>query len=238
MKMIGIILTLLMFVTTFQGLISAEKPCTRSESDFIKKKYYRRLVLVTGCARSGTTFMSEFLCKNGLDVPHENIGKDGSVSWPMAVDDIVSPWGPCTKDYEFDHVFLQLRNPLKVISSVYVSEPPQSWAYICQHIKEIKKRDSHLTRCVKYWIYWNLKAEEKADFIYQIEKLEGVVGKMSAILQRPLDKKLVSTISKNTNTRYFPDKKEFTWKELKQQLDPDLYKLLKEVAWHYGYSVK
>jgi hypothetical protein len=42
--------------------------------------------IVTGCARSGTTYMSKVLQACGLRCPHEEWGPDGTVAWQYAAD--------------------------------------------------------------------------------------------------------------------------------------------------------
>src|SRR5580692_5990288 len=53
-----------------------------------------RFLLVTGCGRSGTGYMVTFLKASGLDLKHEYMGNDGSVSWLMAAEIEWAPWGP------------------------------------------------------------------------------------------------------------------------------------------------
>jgi hypothetical protein len=128
-----------------------------------------KLVLITGCGRSGTTFMSSFLCASGLKIPHERPGRDGCVAWPMCVDSY-RPWGNRSSRAKFQHVFHQVRNPLDVISSWFTNgmEHPRDasfkfpskktiqeavWDFIQLHVPEITAEDEFLTKCAKYWYY-------------------------------------------------------------------------------------
>lgn len=85
----------------------------------------KKKLLVTGCGRSGTLYITSCLQKLGLDVRHEEpvppngvMGKDGMVSWFMTVDDSNPALGPGRKYYEFEYVLQLVRHPLKVIASV------------------------------------------------------------------------------------------------------------------------
>ena len=66
----------------------------------------RPKVLITGCGRSGTSYMSSLMRKTGLDMPHEVMGRDGMVGWQQARD-----------TSGFDIVLHQVRHPLRAISS-------------------------------------------------------------------------------------------------------------------------
>ena len=204
-----------------------------------------RLLLVTGCARSGTGYIAKVLQKCGLDVGHERLGAEGISSWVMAVESIFSPWGPPRHNLKFKHIFHQVRDPLKVISSTYMTEGPQSWAYIIQHIPQIKWNDSFVVKSAKYWYYWNLKAAECAEWTYRVEDLEQVWEEFEKRLGKKLDRSAFSEIAKNYNRRDLkPLSREsnllledFTWKDLKEELDPQLYENLRSLAKKYGYAV-
>lgn len=194
----------------------------------------KRFLLITGCARSGTTFTSKFFLECGLGIFHEAIGPHGSASWLMAVKTKKCPWGDPNHRVSFQHIFHQVRDPLKVIASVYTAEPYESWKYICKHVPQIKMSDSKLLRSAKYWYYWNLKAERKAELTYRIEEIESVLDKMSRILKIPLDKSVLANIPKDINTRgnhYI----EVTWEKLADELPSDLYKKIRRMAKRYGY---
>lgn len=192
----------------------------------------KRALLITGCARSGTGFISEFLVANGLDVGHEYDAPFGIVAWTMAPDCDFSPWGPCSYDYHFDHIFHQVRHPLKTIASAG-NEPPISWNYIRQFIPEIEMDDPKIVKGAKYWYYWNLIAEKRAEWTYRIEEIENEVFEMSTRLGVNLEPALLQNIPTNTNTRGYTDV--YTWEDLKQAVDEDLYYSIIKMAIRYGY---
>ena len=55
---------------------------------------------------------------------------DGSVSWLLNSNAKKAPRGPNFSHYEFEHIFHQIRNPIKVISSYYNFPPPEGWKWI------------------------------------------------------------------------------------------------------------
>lgn len=213
-----------------------DKDTNLSETASLYKTRKPAFLLITGCARSGTTYISNFLCQSGVDVPHERVGKEGCVSWMMAADTIHAPWGPGSATFAFEHTFHQVRDPLKSISSLAM-EPEQAWEFVRANVPEIQIDDSLLTKCAKYWIYWNMMAEQKAEWTYRIEDLSKVVGEMEARLGRSLKRELLNKLSKTTNGRYH-DKKQYTWKNLKADLEPKLFAKLQALAKRYGYSIK
>lgn len=195
----------------------------------------KKLLLVVGCGRSGTAYMTSFLKQAGVQVRHEQMGEDGSVSWLLTARTDWAPWGPLSADYDFAHVFHQVRNPIKMIQSFYNSPPLATWNWISYVIPEIELSDPDLTKCVKYWIYWNKMAEAQAEWTYRIEDFDNCYKEFGERLGIALSCEDVKAIAKDTNTRGVPQHP-ITWEILKDELDSDLYQLLCETAIHYGYD--
>ena len=126
-----------------------------------------RRVLVTGCGRSGTRYMTFVLRRLGLDVPHERLGRDGMASWTMAVEAAERPYGPPSDAVRFEHVFHQVRHPLAVIRSVETFGPG-SWEFVYAHTP-CRPEDPPLVRGAKYWLHWNDHAERAACWRYRVE---------------------------------------------------------------------
>jgi hypothetical protein len=194
----------------------------------------KKSLLVTGCGRSGTGFTAEFLKLSGYDVGHEHMGKKGTVSWLTAARVDEAPWGPLWNDYEFRRVFHQVRNPIKVIQSVYNVPPRAGWDWIASILTQIKPEDSRLTMCVKYWIYWNRMVEIKADFTYRVEDMEELLPLFAKKLHWNFSLDTFRSVPKNTNTKG-PPTKPITWAYLREHIDPELYLILEEQAIRYGY---
>src|ERR1700722_14128714 len=126
---------------------------------FVTMRKESRTLLITGCARSGTTYIAKALQESNLEIGHEKMLKDGVSSWYLATSPKRTKRRVNPEKYRFAHTFHQVRHPLRTISSVYATENRHSWNYILSQIPEIHMHDSHLVKCAKYWYYWNLKAE-------------------------------------------------------------------------------
>lgn len=195
-----------------------------------------RFLLVTGCARSGTRYTAFILRDCGLDVGHEWVFPDGLTSWLMAVDCDECPWGATpSANFRFKHVFHQVRHPLKVIASVYVNEPPESWEFICRHVPQIHATDSDLVKCAKYWYFWNLKAESKAEYTYRIENIENELLELSRRAGYDLTQANLNVVAKDTNTRRTPI--ELTWEVLEESIPYQLFFDIQMMALRYGYKI-
>ena len=210
------------FLTLFILSLNAKEPCK---------------LLVTGCGRSGTNYTADILRLSGYDIKHEKPGLDGVVSWPMAVDSY-SPWGPSSND-QFEHIFHQVRHPLNVINSwvVNISDLNRDeWKFIRNHVPEIKETDSVIESAVKYWIYWNLIAETKAEWRYKIEEFKEIIPEFMERSGIVIDLDQLQVISTNHNT-WKEITIKLTWDELKEQLPEDLFVQLESLARKYGYSL-
>jgi hypothetical protein len=197
-----------------------------------------KLLLITGCGRSGTEYMSRLLRQSGYDIKHEKPGAIGSVSWPMAVA-LYSPWGPASKD-QFQYVFHQVRNPLKVITSWFVnlsSLDRDEWKFIRFHIPEILEDDPLIVQCAKYWYYWNLKVEQVADWRYQIEHMDAILDEFQFRSGLILNVDILNKLPHDIN-KWGKINREITWNELEIALPTDLYNNLQEMAIRYGYAVE
>jgi len=217
-------------------------------SIFADEPHLHRELLITGCARSGTKYIAQVLRGCGLDVGHENVGKDGVASWVMVLTADSCPWGPTRKNLSFTHIFHQVRHPLDVISSIYTTEGPKSWGYITSHLPEISWNDPCIVRAAKYWYYWNLRAEAISEFTYRIEEIESVWPEFEKRLGRRLDPSVLTTTPKNVNHRDLKPKRHnfdtnidraaFTWEDLQRELDPVLYRNIRHLAQKYGYVLE
>jgi hypothetical protein len=201
------------------------------------QRVYERELLVTGCARSGTGYISKLLTEAGYAIDHERIGKFGTSAWPMAIISDYAPWGPPATSANFKHIFHQVRHPVKVISSVYTSEPKRSWEYIMKYIPEIESKDSHVTKCAKYWYYWNLKASARAEWTYRVEAINSLWEEFEGRLGTKLDRTAFNRVSLTTNRRNGAHRV-FTWRDLKLALEPELFHNIQSLAVIYGYSLE
>lgn len=165
-------------------------------------------IVIIGCGRSGTKFISRHL---GLG--HEKLEDSGLACWQSVVD------GNGIYDIQpGDFVLHQVRNPLEVISSCHTILMQESWDLIHEHIPSINEDDSLLSKCMKYWYYWNRMAEDRALVTYRVEDVS-------------------SDVSQITNTRQKWDTyKRVEWADLKRE-DRKLWKAIRKLAATYGYDV-
>ncbi|MDE3056322.1 MAG: hypothetical protein KGI80_06540, partial [Verrucomicrobiota bacterium] len=202
---------------------------------FVSRKEEKKL-LVVGCARSGTLYISTLLKNCGMHIRHERMGRDGMSTCDFAVLPKIGRWNLRPEDYHFDHIFHQIRDPLQVISSTYVTEDIHSWHFIIQHIPQITIQDPHLVKCAKYWYYWNLAAESIAEWSYRLEDLEEKWGEFQQRLGISFPRDALCHVPKNTNSWGTKTRHYFTWADLKEALEPDLFTNICTLAKRYGYA--
>jgi len=209
-------------------------------------------LLVTGCGRSGTSFICSVLaqCKQPLDLGHESwIGKDGIASWLLAFDK-KPPRGPQNVTYrDFDIVFHQVRHPLGVISSLHTAGQ-ESWEFFKECVPELKAHswpymrrqkvhpqdaDTHLLACAKCWYYWNLQAEKIAQWTYQVEKLPEVFEQFCHNVGIPYDADVFCKKLKTDSRKTRRDYVQICWSDI-QELSPKLCKKIQQLARRYGYE--
>jgi|EndMetStandDraft_5_1072996.scaffolds.fasta_scaffold65284_3 hypothetical protein len=231
MQKIVFILAFLMSI-----FLHSHETCFADHSQLFKlnKKQPHRYLLITGCGHSGTLYIAKVLQLCGLKINHEADGEDGIVSWFMAAPSKSAPFGPGGKEFQFVHIFHQVRDPLKVIASI-CKEPAKGWLYISRHVPEITMDEPLLGRAAKYYYYWNRMAEKKAQWTYRIEDIENVMDEMGRRLGIRLDKKAIQKVPKNTHSHRV--KKSYTWADIRAAVDPDLYRKLVKMARRYGYQV-
>jgi len=78
------------------------------------------MIVIIGCARSGTKYISSLFNKVGYDVGHEKLGKDGIASWGLVPDSGKVPYGPSFSELRGRDmtVIHQVREPLAAIASI------------------------------------------------------------------------------------------------------------------------
>ena len=215
-------------------------------------------LLITGCGRSGTLYATEMWKALGLDIRHERpvppngvMGADGMSSWFMAVDDPQPPSGPSALGYKFDVVLQQVRHPLKVIASVaqfILKEGLYAPGFIERNVPEtvlssdeckyFDSREQLILKASRYWYFWNLLVEKKADFIVQVENLSSELSGLCELVGIDYNPDLMKNIAKDINARHYFVHDEpwmVDWQEL-EYLDPKLYYEIRNLAASYGYE--
>jgi hypothetical protein len=233
------ILTLSFFLTVIFSLSFAFFKAENlfGGSRFHLNTAHERLLLVTGCPRSGTHYIAALLTKAGLPVGHEAISDGGTASWVMAVSAKTAPWGPKDRSFKYDHIFHQVREPTKSIAAIE-TEPANSWRFICEQIPEISLKDSSFVRACKMWLYWNLRAEEMAEWTFRIEDIDDVFDEFQERLGVTLDRAALENVSRDKNHRD-RKKEEYAWDEIQTRLkkagEEALFEDIRNLAARYGY---
>ena len=189
-------------------------------------------VLITGCARSGTKYITYILNELNFDVRHEFMGIDGIVSWLLADNSERPPWGPKEYDYkDFDIILHQVRNPINTISSCFTLNK-RSMNYINKSLK-IHNEKQLLEKLAIYWHKWNELAEAKSKWTYCIENISIVYPMFCKYLNVPIKEINFRT---EMNTRKNNKKYTNILYEQIHQVDESLYHALVNQAKRYGYE--
>lgn len=137
-------------------------------------------VLVTSYGFSATAFISAAFKLVGYDIGNEQKGRHGSSCWhAVAHNDRRSiSWQPLV---EFQHIFLAVRHPLKVVTSKravlwwkFQTTDETGFIDIAQEISQNRTVWSSLGqdfRTLQWWITFTLRAEELTECYYRVEDL-------------------------------------------------------------------
>ena len=119
--------------------------------------------------------MSRILTAAGMTVPHEQMGRDGTVSSFFTVDDYWYARGAHRdgrrSTWSFDIVAHQVRHPLGVIGSLAEYGYAQWWHWQEKHTGVSMDLDP-VERATRFWLRWTELADEHADMTYPIENPE------------------------------------------------------------------
>lgn len=167
-----------------------------------RKLPWVRQGLVTGVGRSGTHTVSALFRAAGLELPHEKIGRDGSVSWVYAVDGSKVPrMVQCKHNWLrpakvlFQNVVHLSRCPIKTISSLTTAKSCSLMFMMAAKRINIPRlraiirapqpllsngmpRTSVLITSAKLWLAWSAGVAKQADVHIRVEDLStpGVLG--------------------------------------------------------------
>lgn len=157
----------------------------------------RPAVVITGCGRSGTLYMSKYFQAMGLDVRHEAHGEDGISSWYLS-----SPGrGQITKNYyggrmrriEVIHL---VRDPLAVMASMRRCEAirTRSALDVFRRLYPDIEEMPVLDLVALWWVEWNKNTRLLWDVSYTLQveratKLEVIVD-LCEMFRVPLDEEI------------------------------------------------
>lgn len=216
-----------------------------------------RKLLIVACARSGTKYIHKVMQKVGLDIGHEYTGKDGSATHFWAVDPpqcLEFPWespkdrkahiGERRSDFEFEHKWHQIRDPLKCITSNSLVIPRNEWQWLGQYIPIPAAKHDTKYLSMLYWLYWNAMCEDYADSSYRIEDIDHewpLLAEMVGLKGVPLP-----AVDKQMNrakrwSKPYVDREaikkmpDLTWAHL-EAIDPILTDAIRAKADRFGYA--
>lgn len=179
--------------------------------------------LITGCGRSGTTYITKVLQNNGVPAFHERCDADCAVSWKLLFEK--------DRKKHYQVVLHQIRNPLDCISSM-TTAGANSWKFIQNRIPEISPADPIIVKSAKYWYYWNKRAESISSLSYPIEHLSTYLPAINRLLKIDIKYETLTQISNTTNTRKHCS---ITWEYLRKNLPKELFNNIQAYAKKYGY---
>ncbi|MDY6960013.1 MAG: hypothetical protein SVK08_12760 [Halobacteriota archaeon] len=201
-------------------------------------------IIITGCGRSGTLYITKFWKVLGLSIGHEKYKTDGIASWYLPIGDrleqIKAEIGLPNALF-----FHQVRHPLKVISSMF----PRQWTEpIIAEMSDVRdpEKESRLLQTMKYWYWWNVAVEitfpialryriediQKRELIERLAKLTGTNSKGKVSKIRQISTKTHTTYNQMYRSKGY--KHIFTWEELEKE-NPDMCWLIWKKAESYGY---
>jgi len=188
------------------------------------------MILITGCGRSGTKYITAALRTCGLDVRHERMGADGIVSSFFCFNAPRYPGRHPQRRPKFDIVLHQVRHPLKSIASIQTG---RSWAWTCQFLP-VGQKAPLLKRACYNWLIFNEEAERISQWTYRIEVLPEVWPELAARLHIDATFATVAAIPRNINTR---PHSAISW-EMVDAAAPEISDRIRAAAQRYGYVLQ
>ena len=193
----------------------------------------RKILVITGCGRSGTTYSAEFLSTLGLRIGHERLRRDGIASWYLASAQATVPFGPSMRQIgSLDMLVVhQVRDPIQAIASAQVIGRP-SWEFLAEEIPIDLDGDSRLLMAMKYYYYWNLKASNLAKIRVRVEEFQSDIRPVLLEFEVEAEQKTKTLPSKSTNARAHSS---VSWRRMEAE-DWRLCKKIRAMSRDYGYE--
>jgi len=218
----------------------------------------KRKLCVIGCPRAGTKYTFKVWNKVGVKIGHEYTAEHGTVSHLFVVDDPLGyppmPWSKPTgrvahvgerrDGWEFEHVWHQIRTPLKCIGSMALVVSVRDWEWFRRHVELPGKKADKRLIALHMWVKWNRLAAENASWTYRIEDMDFLWAKMCFKLKIPREQ--IPDVSKTTHRslrwgKPFVDREAIkklpdpTWEDLRA-LDADMTDQAYAMAVKYRYE--
>lgn len=172
----------------------------------MKKKDFPK-ILITGNPRSGTTTHQRVLKQCGLDIKHEEMGTQGTVSCYYFVDKRPYPHGHHVKDKkfnkrDFDAIYLLVRDPAQCIPSMRAIISPEHQIWL-EELGFMRRFQPNGKRFPKSYTMANAWYNTNA---YILEKLNPTV-----LLSESLESNIKRIVDKQTLDN-LEQPLDFTWK--------------------------
>lgn len=173
------------YLTCEHGVEAEE---TQSESIRLKqhrKKALSRSYGLIGSPRCGSHYVSVYLCRHGIEVPHERLGADGITAWQYTVSSTAYPYitDPAAQSDFFlhiDHWYIYTRHPYSAIPSLIIEnqKAPLSYAFRREAIaRELAINLDNFTnpieRAARSYLHWyELALKRTYRGILRVERLQ------------------------------------------------------------------
>jgi len=177
-------------------------------------------IILTGTARSGTTYISRVFQSLGLDIRHEKYGEKGISAFQLA---------PFLSFYRHALIIHQVREPLACISSIQTIRS-RTWRRVACFLSDLSE-ENYISCCMRYWLDWNAMIEPHACYRYQVEKIEEHWEWLCEHVGIP--KCELPAIPTDTNSRKHLYEG-LTWEDIREA-DEELYDSIRYKAQEYGY---
>lgn len=190
------------------------------------------MILVVGCPRSGTCFISTLFKEHGFDVGHEAWGRDGIACWRLAGNsDFWRGFNLCPREIQGAHPAVhQVRHPLGTISSL-LTIAEVSWDIMA---KSIPLRTKHpLHRAMQAYILWNRLAQQRASYTYRVENIRQEYPELCRRAGFVSTLKPDFATSEKTNGR---PHESLSWADL-ESVDAPLAMQVRALSVEYGYTL-
>lgn len=197
-------------------------------------------VIVTGCPRSGTMYVSALLRKLGVRVGHEAFcaGEQGMVAWWWPIHGAHSRWMP-SPSWDINTTpqvrLHQVRHPLKVINSMgHIT----TWDRIGKYIDVGTNRNTGRRRMLMA-LNWNKLCEQFVgpdSHRYRIEQLPDIFDEFCSWVGCEPNRGAFARVQHRNKRDPNREYNDYTWDDL-SEIDAELCEQVKEMGRRYGYDI-
>jgi hypothetical protein len=211
----------------------------------LKGQRIKKKLLVLGTGRCGTMFTGRAMRTAGVNILHEKVGQDGTVSHYFVTDSDWYPMAPWQKkankkhvgerrdDFDFEHIFHIVRNPMKAIPSMVKIFGSVTWDFYVQN--GLLPEGLHgLHRAAYLWLSHNMAAEAQAHRTFQLERYREAWPMLMEELGS--DAAFPGHIKPMNKTGGFRAYEPIKLADL-TAIDATLARNIAKLARHYGYEV-